>query len=535
MKPKTFIAVCSALILLFAGEAVAQKHLFLLSGQSNMARFKPEKVFIPAVEAEFGKDNVIVIKDAQGGQLIRRWYKGWKSAAGEVPESTGDLYDRLMQKVRPAIEGLEIKTVTFIWMQGEADAKASDGEVYAASLAGIIDQLRTDLKHQEINVVIGRLSDFGMDNQKCPHWTMIRDVQMAFTDSNPRYEWVDTDDLNDGADRQGRTRPNALHYSAEGCDILGRRYAQKAIALINLSAMSNSAVAKKEAEKNVPLINTEGGGFEPDKVVDYKADPKRPLQLHVFQPPGLKAGDARPAIVLFFGGGWSGTNTKQFYPQAEYLASRGMVAICATYRTTSAYKTEPYHCVEDGKSAIRYVRKHASELGINPGKVAAAGGSAGGHIAAAAATVKAWNCPDDDLSISAVPDALVLFNPVYDNGPGGYGNNEKDTRVADYWKKFSPLHNLDGNQPPTLVLMGSRDKHTSVETAQRYDQKMETNGNRCETIIYEGQKHGFFNLGKGGKEYFLKTIIEADRFLASFGFLVGEPAAKEWFAAQEKR
>ena len=73
MKPKIFIAVCSAFMLLFAVEAVAQKHLFLLSGQSNMARFKPEKVFIPAVEAEFGRDNVIVIKDAQGGQPIRRW------------------------------------------------------------------------------------------------------------------------------------------------------------------------------------------------------------------------------------------------------------------------------------------------------------------------------------------------------------------------------------------------------------------------------------------------------------------------------
>jgi alpha-glucosidase len=293
MKPKIFIAVCSAFMLLFSVEAVAQKHLFLLSGQSNMVRFKPEKVFIPAVEAEFGRDNVIVIKDAQGGQPIRRWYKGWKSPVGEVPESTGDLYDRLMQKVRPAVEGQEIETVTFIWMQGEADAKAGDGEVYAASLAGIIDQLRADLKHQEINVVIGRLSDFGMDNQKCPHWTMIRDVQVAFADSNPRYEWVDTDDLNDGTDRQGRTRPNALHYSVEGYDILGKRYAQKAIALINLSAKPNVEVTRKQAEKNVPLISTDGGGFEPDKQVKYKADPKRRLQRHVFQPPGLKAGEVQ--------------------------------------------------------------------------------------------------------------------------------------------------------------------------------------------------------------------------------------------------
>ena len=231
MTKKTFIAACSAFILLCAAE-VSAKHLFILSSQSNMARFKPEKIFTPAVEAEFGRENVIVIKDAQGGQPIKRWYKDWKSASGEAPESTGDLYDRPMEKVKPAIAGQQIESVTFIWMQGEADAKASDGEVYAASLAGIIDQLRADLEFNDINVVCGRLSDFDMDDRKCPHWTMIRDAQVAFAGSSPRYDWVDTDDLNDGEDGKGRMRPNALHYSIEGYAILGRRYAEKAIALI---------------------------------------------------------------------------------------------------------------------------------------------------------------------------------------------------------------------------------------------------------------------------------------------------------------
>jgi hypothetical protein len=227
-----FIALAA---LSFFAADVSAKHLFILSGQSNMARFKPEKVFQPMIEAEFGAANVIVVKDAQGGKPISRWYRKWKSAAGEAPESTGDLYDRLVEKVKPAIEGHELESVTFIWMQGEADAKASDGEVYAASLEGVVEQLRADLKYKEINVVCGRLSDFGMDNKKCPHWTMIRDAQVAFAEANPRYDWVNTDDLNDGEDRSGRTRPNALHYSIEGYDILGQRYADKAISLIKNS------------------------------------------------------------------------------------------------------------------------------------------------------------------------------------------------------------------------------------------------------------------------------------------------------------
>lgn len=287
--------------------------------------------------------------------------------------------------------------------------------------------------------------------------------------------------------------------------------------------------------KDKSAIYSEGGGFDPDRVVDYRDHPKQPLQLHIFHPSGFKSTDRRPVIVFFFGGGWSGSNPKQFYPQSAYFASRGMVTICATYRTTSKYKTEPYDCVADAKSAIQYVRKHSVELGVDPNKLAAGGGSAGGHIAAATATVKRWDHPEDDRTVSGVANALILFNPVFNNGPGGYGNNAKDRRVSEYWQDFSPLHNLDGTQPPTLVLMGSRDKHTPVKITEEYDRRMKANGNRCDTIIYEGQKHGFFNLGKGGKDYFIKTIIATDRFLVSLDYLEGEQTADAWFAEQERR
>ena len=78
------------------------KHLFVLSGQSNMAGLNPEISFTPTVVEAFGKDKVIVVKSAQGGQPIRRWYKKWKDAEGNAPEKTGDLYDVLMQKVNAA-------------------------------------------------------------------------------------------------------------------------------------------------------------------------------------------------------------------------------------------------------------------------------------------------------------------------------------------------------------------------------------------------------------------------------------------------
>lgn len=208
-------------------------HLFILSGQSNMAGLNPQESFTPTVEQEFGKDNVVVVKDAVGGQPIRRWFREWKDAKGVKPEKNGDLYDQLMRKVRPAIEGEKVATVSFFWMQGERDAREKHGDVYAASLQGVLDQLSADLKRKDINFVIGRLSDFDMNNKRYAHWTKIRDVQVEFAKKYPRGAWVDTDDLNDGKNRRGKEIKDDLHYSADGYVTFGKRLADAAIKLIH--------------------------------------------------------------------------------------------------------------------------------------------------------------------------------------------------------------------------------------------------------------------------------------------------------------
>ncbi len=208
------------------------KHLFILSGQSNMQGHRPQEAFTPAVEKALGKEKVIVIQDALGGQPIQRWRKGWKSPKGDKPAKTGDLYDRLMGKVNPAIKDKVFKSVTFIWMQGERDAKQQWGPVYAASLKGLYDQLSRDLKRKDINFVIGRLSDFDMANKRYRHWTMVRKAQVNVAESNPRFAWVNTDDLNDGLNRGGKEIKNDLHYSAEGYKTLGKRFAESALKLI---------------------------------------------------------------------------------------------------------------------------------------------------------------------------------------------------------------------------------------------------------------------------------------------------------------
>ncbi len=230
MKSISYLFILSFLALACGKDP--STHLFILSGQSNMEQLNPEDSFIPAVQAEFGAENVVVVKDAWGGQPIRRWYKNWKLAEGSEPVAIGDLYDHMMAKVDSVVAGRSFSTVTFVWMQGERDARESNGAVYAESLLGVMDQLKQDLGRDDIHLVIGRLSDFGMDNDQYPHWTMIRDVLVQTAESYPKGAWIDTDDLNDGLNQQGLEIENDLHMSVNGYLLMGQRFADASINLI---------------------------------------------------------------------------------------------------------------------------------------------------------------------------------------------------------------------------------------------------------------------------------------------------------------
>ena len=254
--------------------------------------------------------------------------------------------------------------------------------------------------------------------------------------------------------------------------------------------------------------------LEDAKAVQYKEASGAKLFLHVFNPEGHKATDARPAIVFFFGGGWNGGTPKQFEPHCHYLARRGMVAITAEYRVKSRNKTSPFECVADGKSAVRFIRANAAKLGVDPKRVAAGGGSAGGHVAAATGNCPELEEPGEDTKISSQPDALVLFNPVYDNGPKGYGHS----RVQPRWKAISPMHNIRKGAPPTIVFLGTKDDLIPVATGEEYDRRMKAVGSSSELHLYKDATHGFFNQGRPGDHY-ADTVTKMDAFLVKHGWL----------------
>lgn len=264
--------------------------------------------------------------------------------------------------------------------------------------------------------------------------------------------------------------------------------------------------------------------FKGAKVETYKVASGDELKLYIFNPQGHKASkDKRPAIVFFFGGGWNGGTPAQFEQHSRYLASRGMVAMVADYRVKSRQKTPPSACVNDGKSAVRYLRTHAKRLGIDPQRIAAGGGSAGGHVAATTGIIDGFDDEQDDKSVSSKSDALVLFNPVYDNGPKGYGHS----RVIEYWETFSPAHNITKDDPPAIVFLGTKDSLIPVETAESFQSKMKAAGLKSDLHLYQGQPHGFFNEAKGGTETYLDTIRKTDKFLVELGFLKGKPTEEQ--------
>lgn len=266
--------------------------------------------------------------------------------------------------------------------------------------------------------------------------------------------------------------------------------------------------------------SADAGDLKPDRLETYKSVEGTILKLHVFKPEGWKATDKRPAIVFFFGGGWVGGSPTQFYQQAEALSKRGMVAFSAEYRVSSRNKTTPLECVKDAKSAIRWVREHAADLGVDPDKIVAAGGSAGGHIAACTGVIENHEEAGENLKVSSVPNALILFNPVLDTTATGYGaKNFKPGQKT----QLSPCHHVRKIIVPTIVFHGTADMTVPFENSERFTRLMKDSGNDCVLVPFEGKDHGFFNgtffrPKSDGKDYDL-TMQRSIEFLTTNGYL----------------
>lgn len=261
--------------------------------------------------------------------------------------------------------------------------------------------------------------------------------------------------------------------------------------------------------------------FAPERIT-YKRAGAAELQLHVFRPTGnaspAPATRGRPAIVFFYGGGWTHGTPLQFYPECAYFADRGFVAISADYRIASAHSATPFDSAADARSALRWVRAHARELGIDPTRIAAAGASAGGQLAAITALAAGPDDPSDDRTVSPRPDALLLWYPVLDTSAAGYGHALFGERYAE----LSPLalvYAAPERLPPTLILMGDADRATPLATLRAFEAAAHAAQRDCQVVVFPGGQHPLYAYREGGEPGRSRTLAAATSFLHALGWV----------------
>ncbi len=287
-----------------------------------------------------------------------------------------------------------------------------------------------------------------------------------------------------------------------------------AFVLLSLSLPGTAGAALKPIEADLRPIGNKA-------VAVYKTTPQGDLKINLYFPPDWKASDRRPAIVFFFGGSCARGSPAQFAPTAEYFAGRGLVAAAPEYRIANIHHTPPERCIEDGKSAIRWLHMSAPHLGIDPGRIIAGGGSSGGTVAAFAAYNSTIEPEDEDRSASSRPDALVLYNPAL-----GFPDDRSRLTPEQRQAAQGPLGALiagwkvTGGGPPAILFYGTEDP--LQDKGGDFARRLIAARTRAEMYTAAGQPHGFFNRFPDSPWHAL-VLRQTDRFLASLGYLRGAP------------
>lgn len=251
------------------------------------------------------------------------------------------------------------------------------------------------------------------------------------------------------------------------------------------------------------------------RIYTYKTIDTVQLDVQVFYPEKLKRKDRLPAVIFFFGGGWVQGTTTQFQPHCKYLSTLGIIGITADYRVKNRHNTTPQDAIADAKSAMRWLKANADQLNIDKDMIIAAGGSAGGHLAACTATLDGFNDPNDDTSIDPIPGALILFNPALEI-PAGAADRFGGEEEAE---KASPAFFVSKKTPPTLIFHGTDDQLVPASSILDFQKKMLNSGNTCEVILFGDEQHAFFNEGKKGNRPYHQTLVLMKQFLIEEGFL----------------
>lgn len=265
--------------------------------------------------------------------------------------------------------------------------------------------------------------------------------------------------------------------------------------LILLAAAFSQAAAPEATPTKLPGAET----------FIYREGRPEPQRLFVVKPAGWKVEDRRPALMFFFGGGWTtGTPVSSIF-WARFAAGLGMIGIAPDYRTKGRNDISPLGSVADSRAALRWVQDHAGELGIDAMRIVVGGNSAGGHVALWTAIAHAPPGSIEQESPRLKPAALILFSTVSDTSAAtGYTSQ----RFGEHATALSPVHQLDARMPPVLAFHGDADKTVPLRQALALRDQLVATGNVCELHVVPDGGHNFGNDVTEWREKSRELMIE---------------------------
>jgi acetyl esterase/lipase len=244
----------------------------------------------------------------------------------------------------------------------------------------------------------------------------------------------------------------------------------------------------------------------PDLV--YRRAGGRSARLDVYLPADRPPLGGRPAVVVIHGGGWRGGSKSTCRPLASRLAQRGYVVFSVDYLLSRPGHPSWPENLADVRQAVRWVRGHAGDYGVDPARIAALGASAGGHLAALLGTVPAASADgrgagDSGATVQAVIDFYGPADLVrLHDGP------QAPTLALDLligaepaaarrrYEAASPLRHVSPGDPPMLLIHGSDDRLVPPDQSQLLASALERAGVAHRLIVVAGARHGFgFRVG----------------------------------------
>lgn len=259
-----------------------------------------------------------------------------------------------------------------------------------------------------------------------------------------------------------------------------------------------------------PFIRIAGSELPPSvravRDITYIRRGGHALQLDLYLP-AQKPAAPLPAVVFVHGGGWQTGNRAEFAPMAIRMAERGFATATVSYRLSPEARYPA--AIHDVKSALRWVRAHAGEYGIDPARIAIAGGSAGGQIASLAGVTKGIARFDPDggpAAVSSAAQAIVNIDGLSDfTSPAARANEDNPAKrptaagawlggsyaeAADTWHEASPTFYVGANTPPILFI-GSAQARFAVGREAMIE-KMKAQGVAAQTVLLPDTPHSFW-------------------------------------------